>query len=93
MSPIGHALRAPSPPPFWCVLLKEDKLEGRLWTVWKRTSLWFHLPSLFYCTYQVYCHKRLPRFSRLRSFHERPDSAYLYLVRQCPYLHTLVGPR
>ena len=32
----------------------------------------------------------LPRFSRSRSFHERPDSSYLYLVRQCPYIHTLV---
>ena len=30
-------------------------------------------------------------FSRSRSFHERPDSSYLYLVRQCPYLHTLVS--
>ena len=32
----------------------------------------------------------LPRFSRSKSFHERPDSSYLYLVRQCPYIHTLV---
>ena len=26
-----------------------------------------------------------------KSFHDRPDSTYLYLVRQCPYLHTLVS--
>lgn len=39
---------------------------------------------------ECYAHKRLPRFHMPRSFHERPDSAYLYLIRQCPYIHTLV---
>ena len=40
---------------------------------------------------EVYAHKRLPRFHMAKSFHERPDSAYVYLVRKCPYVHTLVS--
>ena len=40
---------------------------------------------------EVYAHKRLPRFHMAKSFHERPDSSYVYLVRKCPYVHTLVG--
>ncbi len=39
---------------------------------------------------ETYAHCRLPRFHMPRSFHERSDSAYLYLVRQCPYIHTLM---
>ncbi|CAB4069466.1 FBXO39 [Lepeophtheirus salmonis] len=39
---------------------------------------------------EIYAHKRLPRFHTHRGFVNRPDSAYLYLVRQCPYLHTLM---
>ena len=46
--------------------------------------------ELYKTDLEVYCHRGLPRFSRSRSFHERPDSCYLYLVRQCPYIHTLV---
>jgi len=46
--------------------------------------------DLYKTDLEVYCHKGLPRFSRSRSFHERPDSSYLYLVRQCPYIHTLM---
>ena len=39
---------------------------------------------------ECYAHKQLPRFKMPKSFHDRPDSAYLYLVRQCPYIHTLM---
>lgn len=39
---------------------------------------------------ECYAHKRLPRFKMPRSFHDRADSGYLYLVKQCPYLHTLM---
>ncbi|XP_023347244.1 uncharacterized protein LOC111716066 isoform X2 [Eurytemora carolleeae] len=46
--------------------------------------------ELYRTDLEVYCHKRLPRFSRSRSFHDRPDSSYIYLVRQCPYIHTLM---
>jgi len=46
--------------------------------------------ELYKTDLEVYCHSGLPRFSRSRSFHERADSAYLYLTRQCPYLHTLM---
>ena len=46
--------------------------------------------ELYKTDLEVYCHRGLPRFTRSRSFHSRADSAYLYLVRQCPYLHTLV---
>ena len=48
--------------------------------------------ELYKTDLEVYCHRGLPRFTRSRSFHSRADSAYLYLVRQCPYLHTLVRP-
>ena len=47
--------------------------------------------ELYKTDLEVYCHQGLPRFSRSKSFHERPDSSYLYLIRQCPYIHTLVG--
>jgi len=46
--------------------------------------------ELYKTDLEVYCHRGLPRFTRSRSFHSRADSAYLYLVRQCPYLHTLM---
>eukprot|EP00092_Neocalanus_flemingeri_P001028 GFUD01001097.1.p1 GENE.GFUD01001097.1~~GFUD01001097.1.p1 ORF type:complete len:570 (-),score=89.29 GFUD01001097.1:101-1810(-) len=46
--------------------------------------------ELYKTDLEVYCHQGLPRFTRSRSFHDRADSAYLYLVRQCPYLHTLM---
>jgi hypothetical protein len=39
---------------------------------------------------ECYAHKRLPRFHTPKAFHDRADSAYLYLVRECPYIHTLV---
>ena len=46
--------------------------------------------ELYKTDLEVYCHRGLPRFTRSRSSDSRADSAYLYLVRQCPYLHTLV---
>jgi len=46
--------------------------------------------DLYKTDLEVYGHRGLPRFSRSRSFHERPDSSYLYLIRQCPYIHTLM---
>jgi len=46
--------------------------------------------ELYKTDLEVYCHRGLPRFTRSRSFHSRADSAYIYLVRQCPYLHTLM---
>jgi len=39
---------------------------------------------------ECYAHKQLPKFKMPKSFHDRPDSAYLYMVRQCPYIHTLI---
>eukprot|EP00095_Tigriopus_kingsejongensis_P000406 maker-scaffold19_size710362-snap-gene-4.16 protein:Tk00406 transcript:maker-scaffold19_size710362-snap-gene-4.16-mRNA-1 annotation:"hypothetical protein L798_10119" len=39
---------------------------------------------------ECYAHKRLPRFPMAKSFFDRPDTSYLFLVRQCPYLHTLM---
>lgn len=39
---------------------------------------------------EVFAHKQLPRFYMARSFHDRSDSSLLLLVRQCPYIHTLV---
>lgn len=46
--------------------------------------------ELYKTDLEVYAHKRLPRFHRSKKFSERADSLYLYLVRQCPYLHTLM---
>ena len=46
--------------------------------------------DLYKTDLECYAHQRLPRFHMPKSFHDRPDSAYLYLVRQCPYIHTLV---
>lgn len=46
--------------------------------------------QLYKTDLEVYCHKRLPRFYRSKKFFDRADSSYLYLVRQCPYLHTLM---
>ncbi|RZC42746.1 uncharacterized protein BDFB_000327 [Asbolus verrucosus] len=39
---------------------------------------------------RVYGHKNIPRFYRSKSFYERIDSNLLLLVRQCPYLTTLI---
>ncbi|TRY74482.1 hypothetical protein TCAL_01322 [Tigriopus californicus] len=39
---------------------------------------------------ECYAHKRLPRFTMAKSFYDRPDTSYLLLVRQCPYIHTLM---
>ena len=45
--------------------------------------------DLYKTDLECYAHRQLPRFKMPKSFHDRPDSAYLYLVRQCPYVHTL----
>lgn len=47
--------------------------------------------ELYRMDLELYAHKGLPRYFISRSFGERPDSAYLYLVRQCPFIHTLVS--
>lgn len=39
---------------------------------------------------EVFAHMQLPRFHMPSSFHDRADSSLVLLVRQCPYLHTLV---
>ncbi|MPC78525.1 hypothetical protein E2C01_073013 [Portunus trituberculatus] len=39
---------------------------------------------------EVFAHMQLPRFHMPSSFHERADSSLLLLVRQSPYIHTLV---
>lgn len=39
---------------------------------------------------EVFAHMQLPRFYMPSSFHDRADSSLVLLVRQCPYLHTLV---
>ena len=39
---------------------------------------------------EVFAHMQLPRFHMASSFHERADSSLLLLVRQSPYIHTLV---
>ncbi len=46
--------------------------------------------ELYKTDLETYAHQGLPRFHMPKSFHERADSAYLFLVRQCPYIHTLV---
>lgn len=38
----------------------------------------------------IYAHKNLPRFYQCKKFHERIDSLLLLMVRQCPFIHTLV---
>jgi len=48
------------------------------------------LVELYRTDLECYAHKRLPRFHMNKSFHDRPDSALLYLIRQCPYIHTLM---
>ena len=47
--------------------------------------------DLYRTDLETYAHQGLPRTYMAKSFHDRPDSTYLYLVRQCPYLHTLVS--
>ena len=47
--------------------------------------------ELYRTDIETYAHQGLPRTYMAKSFHDRPDSTYLYLVRQCPYLHTLVS--
>ena len=39
---------------------------------------------------EVYGHQGLPKVHGSRSFHERADSHLVYLVQQCPQLHTLM---
>lgn len=46
--------------------------------------------DLYKTDLEVYCHRGLPRFPRPRGFLHRPDSAYLSLATECPYLHTLM---
>jgi len=46
--------------------------------------------DLYRTDLEVYCHRGLPRFHRQRGFVHRPDSAYLSLASECPYLHTLM---
>ncbi|KAK7069064.1 hypothetical protein SK128_017452 [Halocaridina rubra] len=46
--------------------------------------------ELYKSDLEVFAHKQLPRFYMPRSFHDRIDSTLLLLVRQCPYIHTLV---
>ena len=45
--------------------------------------------DLYKTDLECYAHKQLPRFKMPKRFDDRPDSAYLYLVRSCPYIHTL----
>ena len=46
--------------------------------------------ELYRTDLECYAHKMLPRFYIKKSFNDRADSALLYLMRQCPYIHTLV---
>ena len=46
--------------------------------------------ELYKTDLECYAHKQLPRFHMRKSFNDRPDSTYLYLVRECPFIHTLV---
>ena len=46
--------------------------------------------ELYRTDLETYVHHGIPRFYTAKSFHDRADSTYLYLVRQCPYIHTLV---
>ncbi len=36
-----------------------------------------------------YC--RLPRYQMPKSFHDRGDGPFLHLLKECPYIHTLVS--
>ena len=68
----------------WTIVLKQFSLKASTYAI--------NLAVDEYGTdLEVYAHKRLPRFHMAKSFHERPDSAYVYLVRKCPYVHTLVS--
>merc|ERR1719414_321439 len=48
------------------------------------------LVELYKTDLECFANKRLPRFHMKRTFHERPDSSFLYLINQCPYIHTLM---
>ena len=50
-----------------------------------------NLIELYKRDIEVFAHKRLPRFYMSKKFHERADSNLVLLVRQCPYIHTLVS--
>ena len=45
--------------------------------------------DLYNTDLECYAHQQLPRFKMPKNFYDRADSAYLYLIRQCPYIHTL----
>ena len=46
--------------------------------------------ELYNTDLECYAHKQLPRFKMPKSFDDRPDQAYFFLVKECPYLHTLM---
>ncbi|XP_042216474.1 F-box only protein 39-like isoform X2 [Homarus americanus] len=54
------------------------------------TPVMLTIIELYKRNLEVFAHKQLPRFYMPRSFHDRIDSSLLLLVRQCPYIHTLV---
>lgn len=41
-------------------------------------------------TLRVYGHKNIPRFYRSKSFFDRIDSSLMLLLRECPYITTLI---
>ena len=66
----------------------------RQWFLFQASTLAINFVVDMYGTdLECYAHKGLPRFHMSKPFHERPDSAYLFLVRNCPYIHTLVRNR
>ncbi|KAK8743095.1 hypothetical protein OTU49_001522, partial [Cherax quadricarinatus] len=54
------------------------------------TSVILTIIDLYKQDLEVFAYKQLPRFYMPRAFHDRIDSSLILLVRQCPYIHTLV---
>ena len=59
----------------------QSRAKPPIWTQWA--------VELYKTDLECYAHQQLPRFKMPKHFYDRPDSAYLYLIRQCPYIHTL----
>ncbi|RXG70612.1 hypothetical protein Avbf_03218 [Armadillidium vulgare] len=54
------------------------------------TPVLMEIVDLYKGDLEIFAYKQLPRFYMPRSFHDRVDSSLLLLVRQCPYINTLM---
>ncbi|XP_041359949.1 uncharacterized protein LOC121376197 [Gigantopelta aegis] len=48
------------------------------------------LVMYYHKTMEVFDQRRLPRLHGSRSFHDRSDSSFVFLLRRCPRIHTLI---